>query len=304
MPFENSGMELRHLEMLVEVVRRGGFSAAARALKTTQPTVSKAIGQLEHDCGAPLLERLAAGVRLTGAGECVHARGVAMLAEREKLRAELAGLRGLATGRLRLGLPTLGSSVLFAPLVAAYRQRFPGVEIELIEQGSRRLEEALRAGDIELGATLWPISREFGWQPVRDDPLVALLPAGHPLAGRPRIKLRELAATPFILFERGFALNAIVATAFRRRRLALAEAARSGNPDFIIALVAAGLGVAVLPQLEVTARQPVSVRTALVDEPDLRWRLGLIWRKEARLSPAAARWLALAREFGATAPAR
>lgn len=289
-------MELRHLAMFAEVVHRGGFSAAAKALKTTQPTVSKAIGQLESDCGTPLLERLASGVRPTTAGSLVLKRATSMLADREKLTAELAKLRGVEIGQLRLGLPTLGSSVLFAPLVAVFRRQYPGVDIELIEHGSRRLEAALRAGEIELGATLWPIPDEFEWQLVRDEPLMALLPQGHPLAGRESVKLEELAATPFILFERGFALNAIIGAAFRSRGLAMTEAARSGNPDFIIALVAAGLGVAMLPRLEITLRSKLSVETVLVDEPDLRWRLGLIWRKEAYLSPAAERWLTLVKE--------
>lgn len=289
-------MELRHCEALVEVVRQGGFSAAARVLGTTQPTISKAVRQLEHDCGAPLLERLGQGVRLTDAGEAVCRRAGAMLAERDHLRAELAGLRGLATGRLRLGVPALGSSILFAPLVATFRRLYSGVEIELHEHGSRRLEQAVRDGEIELGATLWPVADEFEWQLVREEPLVALLPAGHPLCGRKAATLRELAAGAFILFERGFALNAMIEAACRRRGITLVEAARSGNADFIIALVAAGLGVAVLPRLEVVARARLSVEVVPVDEEDLRWRLGLIWRRGAALSPAAARWLALVQE--------
>lgn len=290
-------MELRDLEILAEVVRRNGFSAAAKTLKTTQSTVSKAIAQLEHDCGAPLLDRLSSGVRLTGAGELVFKRAATMLAERDALKAELAKLQGLETGRLRLGLPTLGSSVLFAPLVAAYRKRYPGIEIDLIEHGSRRLEEALRAGSIELGSTLWPVSNEFEWQLVRDEPLMLLLPNGHPLSGRDTVKLKDLPPSPFILFDRGFALNGIITDAFRKQGLTMTEVARSGNADFIIALVAAGLGIAMLPRLEIASRGKLSVRTALVDEPDLRWRLGLIWRKEAHLSPAANHWLSLARDM-------
>jgi DNA-binding transcriptional LysR family regulator len=289
-------MELRHLETLVEVVRRGGFSAAAKTLKTTQSTVSKAVSQLEHDCGAPLLERLGQGVRLTSAGETVFRRAAGMLSERDKLKAELARLHGLETGRLRLGLPTLGSSVLFAPLLATYRKRYPGIDIDLIEHGSRRLEEALRAGEIEVGATLWPSSDEFDWQLVRDEPMMALLPSGHPLCRKGPLKLKDLVSTPFIFFDRGFALNAIIASACHKRGLNPVEVARSGNPDFIIALVAAGLGVAMLPRLEIVARGKLSIETALVDESDLRWRLGLIWRQGASLSPAAVRWLALAKE--------
>lgn len=287
-------MELRNLRALVEVSRQGGFSKAAKVLGATQPTITKAVQQLEHDCGAQLLERLGHSVQLTSAGEVVLRRASAMLAEQEHLVAELADLRGLEKGRLKLGLPLLGSSILFAPLVAGFRKRYPGLEIELHEHGSRRLEEAVRSGEIELGASLWPVPEDFDWQEICDEPMMALLPAGHPLSGRSSVKLKELSTSPFVLFDRGYALNAIIATACRKRHITLTEAARSGHPDFIIALVSAGLGVALLPRIVVTSRsEALSVETVLVDEKDLRWKLGMIWRHNATLSPAATRWLSL-----------
>jgi len=289
-------MELRNLKAFVEVVRQGGFSKAARALFSTQSTVSKAVGQLEAECGEALLERLGTGVRLTAAGELVHARALAMLAESEHLAAELADLRGLLSGRLRLGLPIFGSARLFAPLFAEYRSRWPQVEIELMEQGSARLEEALLAGEVELGVSLLPIGEAFSWQPVRDDPMMAVLAADHPLRGRASLRLAELASDPFILFEQGFALNTRIEHACSLRGFTPRLAARSGQLDFIIALVAAGLGVALLPRLLTEGRNLEPLGTVLVDETDLRWRAALSWRKGARLSPAARAWLALARE--------
>ncbi|BAH74260.1 LysR family transcriptional regulator [Solidesulfovibrio magneticus] len=289
-------MELRNLKAFVEVVRQGGFSKAARALFSTQSTVSKAVGQLEAECGEALLERLGTGVRLTAAGELVYARALAMLAESEHLAAELADLRGLLSGRLRLGLPIFGSARLFAPLFAEYRSRWPNVEIELMEQGSARLEEALLAGEVELGVSLLPIGEAFSWQPVRDDPMMAVLAADHPLRGRERLRLAELANDPFILFEQGFALNTRIEHACSLRGFAPRLAARSGQLDFIIALVAAGLGVALLPRLLTEGRNLEPLGVVLVDETDLRWRAALSWRKGARLSPAARAWLVLARE--------
>ena len=199
-------MELRHLRTFVEVARLGGFSRAARTLFSTQSTVSKAIGQLEAELGEALFERLATGVRLTGAGELVYARAVAMLAEGEHMVAELADLRGMVSGRLRLGLPIFGSARLFAPLFAQYRQRYPGVDIELLEQGSARLEEAVLAGEVELAVSLLPVPDAFAWQPVCDDPMMAVLWADHPLGGRAALKLTELAQMPLMLFEQGFVL--------------------------------------------------------------------------------------------------
>lgn len=295
-PYWNTNMELRHLESFVETVRQQGFSAAAGVLGSTQSTVSKSVKQLEHDCGAVLLDRLPTGVRLTEAGEWVFRRAISMLAERDHLLAELDALRGVERGRLRLGLPALGSSVLFAPLVAEYHHRYPGIEIELIEQGSKRLEEMVRGGEIEMGATLAPAPAEMEWRPIVDEPLVALLPRDHPLADRESIRFRELAKSPFIVFERGFVLNSMLRAASRKLGIRLTEAARGATADFIIALVSSGMGVSVLPRLEVESRGKLSLATALLDEKDLRWNLGLIWRAGSTLSPAARHWLDLVAE--------
>ena len=83
-------------------------------------------------------------------------------------------------GTLRLGLPPVGSSVLFAPLFAIYRQRYPQVQIRLVEHGAERLEEILRAGEIELAASLLPTpAADFRWQPVRSEPMTVLLPGAQ-----------------------------------------------------------------------------------------------------------------------------
>ncbi len=291
-------MELKALRHFVEVVRQGGFSHAAKVVFVSQPTVSKAVKQLEDELGVPLLERLGHRTQLTDAGHVVYRRALAMLAEREDLLAELGDLRGLARGVLRLGLPPLGSNTLFAPLFAEFRSRYPGIEIRLLEHGSQRLEEAVLAGEIELGGSLLPVADAFDWQPVREDPLVVLLPAAHPLAGEPALGLAELAKTPFILFEGGFVLNRRILDACRRRGYVPVEAARSGQVDFIVALVAAGLGAAFLPRLIAEQRPHPGVRAVLLDEPELRWHMALVWRRGGYLSHAARAWLALAREAG------
>ena len=289
-------MELRTLRAFVTVARQGGFSKAARALFSTQSTVSKAVRQLEDELGEALFDRLGSGVKLTGAGELAYARAVSMLAESEHLLADLADMRGLFSGRLRLGLPIFGSARLFAPLFAEYRSRYPGVDIELMEQGSARLEEALLAGEVELAVSLLPVSEAFDWQPVRDDPLMAVLWADHPLRDRSSLRLAELAGYPFILFEQGFALNPRIDAACRARGFAPQASARSSQVDFIIALVASGLGVALLPRILTEGRPLAPLGAVLLDETDLRWRAALVWRKGAHLSPAARAWLALTRE--------
>ncbi|HEX3983612.1 MAG TPA: LysR family transcriptional regulator, partial [Acidisoma sp.] len=193
-------MDLRALRSLVEVVRQGGFSRAALALNTTQSNVSKTVRQLEQEFGMPLLDRIGHRSLLTAPGEIVYARALKLLADSDDLLRELAELEGLRQGKLRLGLAPIGNSMLFAPFFAVYRQRYPGIEIALVEQGSARLEEMLRAGEIDLGALLLPVPDSFDWQDARRDPVVVMLPEDHPLASAESVPLAALADENFILF--------------------------------------------------------------------------------------------------------
>ncbi|KOF55204.1 LysR family transcriptional regulator [Achromobacter sp. DMS1] len=295
-------MDIRPLRALVEVVRQGGFSQAAKVIYATQPTVSKAVKQLEDEVGMPLLDRNAQPPRLTEAGRIVYRRALTILAERDDLYAELDELRGLRRGVLRLGLPPLGSSALFAPLFADFRSRYPHIEISLVEHGSRRLEEMALAGDIELAASLQPVPEHFEWQPVAREPLLALMPADHPKARAESVSLRELRESPFILFETGFALNRILLDACQRAGFAPSIAARSGQTDFIVALVAAGLGVAFLPRIKANEELHAGVCRVPLRDARTDWEMVLVWRRGGYLSHAAQAWLALTREvYGASA---
>lgn len=289
-------MELRTLRAFVEVVRQGGFSQAAKVVFATQSTVSKAVKQLEDELGLPLLDRLGHQSRMTAAGEIVYRRAVRLLAERDDLKAELEELRGLKRGTLRLGLPPIGSSTLFAPLVAFYRQRHPEIELRLVEHGSDRLNELLEAGEIDFAGLLLPIAEEFASQVVRREPLMALFSADHPLAGRASVNVSALRDTPFILFETGFALNRIILDACRRNGFEPTIAARSSQIDFIAELAGAGLGVAFLPRMIATQRTQVPISLVLLDEPGIAWTMAMAWRRGAYLSPAAEAWLALLRD--------
>jgi DNA-binding transcriptional LysR family regulator len=289
-------MELRTLRAFVEVVRQGGFSQAAKVVFVTQSTVSKAVKQLEDELGLPLLDRLGSGIRPTAAGEIVYRRALRLLAERDDLAAELTDLKGLKRGTLRLGLPPIGSSTLFAPLFTVYRQRHPDIEMRLVEHGSDRLQELLAAGDIDFAGLLLPVPDEFSSQLVRREPLVAMLAADHPASAWPSVRLRDLRDTPFILFDAGFALNRIILDACRREGFEPNVVARSSQIDFIAQLAGAGLGVAFLPRMIAMERARMPFRSVLLDDPDTEWAMAMAWRRGAYMSPAGAAWLALLRE--------
>ncbi|MBB3455149.1 DNA-binding transcriptional LysR family regulator [Rhizobium sp. BK313] len=287
-------MELRTLRAFVEVVRQGGFSEAAKVVFTTQSAVSKAVRQLEDELGLPLLNRIGHRTTLTDAGEVVYRRALTILAGRDDLIAELAELRGLSRGMLRLGLPPIGNDALFAPLFAVFRSRYPGIEIKLVEQGAKRLEEMVLSGEVDLGASLLPAPEVFEWQSVRREPMHVLLPAGHTLEGQKTVRLAGLKDNPFILFESGFALNGIILDACRTAGFEPDIVARSSQINFIIELVAAGLGVGFLPRMIAEQRDRAGVSHALVAEPSMEWHMAWIWRRGGYLTHAVRAWLDLA----------
>jgi DNA-binding transcriptional LysR family regulator len=286
-------MEFRTIRALVEVVRQGGFTQAAKTVFATQSTVSKAVKQLEDELGVQLLDRIGHSSRVTAAGEIVYRYGKAMLGLRNEMIAELEELRGLRRGTLRLGVPPVGSNALFAGLFAEFRRKYPNVEIQLVEHGSRRLEELLLEGVLDVAVSLLPVSEQFQWQEVRREPIDLLVNKEHPLAQRSQVAFSEIAEVPMILYGQGFALNPIITGACRKNGFAPKVTAQSSNVDFVMGLVAANLGVALVPRLIAEQQGNPDTRAVPIGEPEIFWDIAQIWRRGGYLPPAARVWLEL-----------
>jgi len=290
-------MDFKQLRSFVEVIHQGGFTQAAKTLHISQSAVSKQVAQLEQSLGTPLLERQGSHIHLTAAGNVVLQRAEGMLRLRNELLSELDDLSHMTRGELRRGLPMLGSDTLFASRFAEYRRRYPNIQVHLLEGGSLNVEQAVRSGELELGGSLTPKDPAFAYQPFCDEPLDALLPADHPLAMNAKVRLEELADTPFLLYQRSFVLNDRLLQACQQLGFTPREGGRSGQADFLAALVAAGQGVVLLPSVVARALvRPGVVRLTLKAPEYLRWDIAFIWREGAYLSKAAQAWLALLRE--------
>ena len=290
-------MEFHQLRSFVEVVRQGGFTQAAKTLHATQSTISKQVAQLEQRLGVLLLERNGPNLRLTDAGTLVLRRADELLRLRQDLYSELDDLSQLARGELRLGLPLLGGEVMFAELFAAYRQRYPNIVVRLFEGGSKLMEEALLRGELDIGGSLTPNDPALAFQPFCNEPLDVLLPEAHELAECDGIALAQLKDAPFLLYQQSFTLNDRLLLACRQAGFTPREVGRSGQADFLAALVAAGQGVVLLPRIVArTLERPGLRRVPLVD-PDLRWDIAFVWRQGAYLSRAAQAWLDLLKEY-------
>lgn len=282
-------MELRQLRYLVAVADERHFTRAAEREHIAQPALSQQIRRLEAELGLTLVERTTRRVAMTQAGDLLVGRARRVLAELDAAHAELASLAGVQAGRLSVGaLHTMGP-VDLSLLLASFHRTHPGIDLEVREQSSEELAEMLRVDEIDLAflsVTEHIQSRGLTFQRLVSEELVAVLPTGHPLAGRPSIRFGELANEAFISFRRGSRLRELLDWAAAEAGFEIRITLESNESRRIRSLVSSALGVAILPRSDATgAGAPVAV-AALV-EPSLTRDVTLAARTQRRLSPAA-----------------
>ncbi|MCL1058827.1 LysR family transcriptional regulator [Shewanella gelidimarina] len=282
-------MDLKTLHYFVEVVNAGGFSKASKTVFLTQPALSKAIRLLEEELQMVLLERGKRGtqVKLTAAGQVVYRHAELLINGRQRMLAELDGLRNLTGGTLRLGLAPLGSAELFAPAIAKFRQQYPKIEMQLLVRGGIEQTAALKKDDIELATGIIDFDDEFDGLRIRNEPMVVVVPKNHPLASQKQLQLNDLRDQAQVMFEREYTLYEFVLSACEKVGFAPTEITRVSHADFGIALVAAGTGVMLLPQIIAERYRVDAVVNVPLASRDLRWELSLFWRKQQTLSFAA-----------------
>ncbi|MCM2580425.1 LysR family transcriptional regulator [Streptomyces meridianus] len=275
-------IEARHLRVLRAVAATGSFSAAARELGCTQPAVSQQMKALEQSAGTALLVRTGRETRLTQAGEALVRHAAGILAGLTAAEEEVAAIAGLRAGRVRLVSFPSGTSALVPAALARMRADHPGIQVSLVEAEPPRSVEMLRAGDCEIalafryprpgvrGPGAGTAERTSGepeadgeWEglvahPLLRDRLVGLVPEDRPLGPDGRVAVADLAEEPWIAGCprcRRHLVEVCESAGFTPR----IDFATDDHPA-VIGLVAAGLGVAVLPELALESVRPKGVR--------------------------------------------
>ena len=266
-------LDVRRMRVLREVAARGSFSAAAEALSFTQSAISQHVAALEREAGTQLVERGRKGVRLTEAGQVLVGHADAILARIECAEEELAALAGLRGGRLRLISFQSGGATLAPRAVAAFHERHPHVELSMLEAEPDEAGLRLRAGEADLAlvydhpATPGLLAPELQLTHLLDDRYEAILPAGHALAGRRRLTLAHLAEEPWICSTSTCGCRKITESVCREAGFEPRVAFEADETLAAQALVAAGVGVTLLPQLALTTVHPGVVARRLSDAP-------------------------------------
>ena len=271
---------LRHF---VAVGRAEHVTRAAQALGIPQPTLSRSLARLERDLGVPLFARSGRALRLTPEGRLLLEHAERALDELETGLLALTGAARDGSGRVAFGfLHTLGNATV-PQLLRAFLARHPGVRFELVQRGHDALVELVRAGAVDLCLTSpLPGGADLEVRPLAEQPLRLVVPAGHDLAGRGRLRLAEAAQERFVGLERGYGLRTTSDAWCRDAGFVPRLAFEGEEIDTVRGLVAAGLGVALLPAGD-TSEGVVELE---VVEPRTTRTIGLVWRRSAYERPA------------------
>jgi DNA-binding transcriptional LysR family regulator len=265
--------DVKQLRVLRAVAEHGSFSAAADALSYTQPAISQQIAALEKRAGTTLVDRGSRGVRLTDAGRALVDHAEVVLARLAAAEAELDAIAGIRGGRVRLSsFPTAGASLL-PPAVAEFTRRHPDVELSFVEREPEEAAQMLRAAELEIAILfeydrLHPSEFERFYEGIEvhhlvDDPMYLALPNGHPLARKQRVRLKDVAGETWIQ-ESGthswcgrFHQTVCEAAGFTPK-----VGFRSDDYNVVQGLIAAGVGISLLPGLSLTnVREDIVVRS-------------------------------------------
>ena len=296
-------MEIFQLRYFVTAARLQHFTRAAEALYVAQPSLSQQIGKLEGELGTALFHRQGRRVVLTDAGRALLPLAERILEQEAEARRVVQQVAGLERGRLSLcALPALDQHLL-PRWLARFRREHPGIEIRVREmRPARAVAQAVLSGSADLGFVHLPCDVEgLAVRPLLDDPLALVVPEGHPLAARESVALEEAADAEFVWVHEAqdpehplFA--ACLAAGFRPRIVC-----ESGSAQGVLALVAAGLGIALLPCLAIEPR--AGIRVVPLAEPAPYRTLAALWQPEG-LSHAARAFLALCAPPGDDSPQR
>ena len=284
-------METEKLRVLFRVLESGSLSAAAEALGYTPSGVSRILAALEEETGFPLLLRGRRGVTPTAACQELLPQLRRLLQAEQQLRQQIAAVRGLEEGSLVIG-SSYGSRYRdLAALAAGFCRAHPGIRVDVFAGSSTELARAVEEGRSDLCV----ISRRdgsFDWLPLRQDPLVAVLPADHPCAGASAYPLARFAQDPFIEILPGQETDN--SRCFRRAGVRPNTRYRCADDGAALSLVEAGLGVTMINAISLENWRGQAAVLPL--DPPQTVEIGVAVPSLDAASPAARRFLAWVRE--------
>jgi DNA-binding transcriptional LysR family regulator len=281
-------VQIRDLDWLVAIADHQHVSAAADALGTSQPTLSRALARCEAELGARLFDRVPDGVRTTTAGALVVDAARDLTSRYGQLVAAVGRVLGAETGLVRLAFLDSMATSLVPTLLRDFHAYAPQVRVQLRQEPGHEIVHDFGLGAVDLAITSAVPAGPYAWYLLQEERLVLVVPGTHPWRDRTGVDLAELGTEELITTPAGFGHRQLVDGLLREAGVAPTISFESQDLATIEGLVAAGLGVAVVPEAFAGHSGTVGLR---LSTPGARRTIGLTWRTDRELTPPARRFL-------------
>ena len=277
-------MDVRQLRYFLEVARFNNFTKAGEALRIAQPAISMAVKKLEAELDVLLFNRHDKKVSLTAEGEkfLPHARRI--LEDLKGAELEMAELKGLTKGEVRLGITPMISAYFFPDIFRDFKRSYPQLHLSVLGEGSGRIQKMIAQGELDMGVVAggnFPDALEVR-RFLREE-IVACVPTDHPFAGRRSVTLSEFVGEPLVFYKEGYYI----------REFFLEELKEAGTVPNIVfetnlfslvkSLVRNGTGISIFLKMVVAADTDLA---AVSFDPPLYLDLLIAWKRDLYLSLA------------------
>jgi len=276
------------LRYFVEVAEREHISDAAEHLHVAQSAVSRQIANLEEELGTALFERVGRNVKLTPIGKIFLEHAITALNAIDYAVKQVEEYLDPQRGSIKIGFPTSLASYVLPTVISAFKKEYPDVSFHLRQGSYRYLIEAVKNRELNL-AFLGPVPRKdesINSMILFNENICALLPANHRLAKRDKIHLDELRNDNFVLFPEGYILHKVVVDACKSAGFLPKVTSEGEDMDALKGMVAAGIGVTLLPESSFYDSTPRLTIKMKIDDPNITRNVGIIYPSNRELAPS------------------
>ncbi|MCZ6793520.1 MAG: LysR family transcriptional regulator [Planctomycetota bacterium] len=280
-------MDLYRLKSFFSVVKHGGFTAAARRLHLSQPSVSLQVKALEEALGARLLERNSKRIALTREGEVLYEIATRLFQTEDEIQEVFADRARHVTERLTVSTNQSVAAHILPPRLKKYTGRFPKVEINIHNMSTSQIVSSVKEGSTDVGIILIDPRRPgLEARPVLPYEMVLVTPRGHPLSRRRRVALGDIAKYPFISYTTDTETRQLIDQPFEKLTDKISVRMALGSTDLIITYVSLGYGISIIHNLNIDEANRENLYIRPLKRYYSRQYIHLIYRENEPFSPA------------------
>lgn len=291
-------MDLRELEYYVTVAELKNFTAAAERLHISQPAISKAIQKLEEELGFHLIDRTQKKVLLTEEGTVFLALAEDILMRVANAKSTMREYKELTRGTFHIAVPPLLGAYVFPNLFAAFKKKYPSLEMLVVEDGSSTSVELVKHEEVHIGLVILPPNlTELQAHHITSQEIVVCLPTEHRLSTEPFLTFEQLKDEPVILYNEGFVLRSVIINEYAKCNLKPNVVISTNQFQTMKALVSKGVGISFLPANSIKEAHRM---TKIPLSPHRYLDMGLIWKPDKVLPLACRAFIEFVKNYSYT----